>query len=229
MTGGSRRTKGPGAAPPFGSSPARRARSKAFSRPPSSRPSAAKLFQAVAREVFERHRNGGLSRSRHGIDELFIDAAIAGGQVQAVDNGLKLRAGELLEYGAFRGHPASDRTRGPASRSRLPKGSAGSGRKPPRASCHVSGCPGGYAGGAYPPLVGPFDRITSDPAQMNGQPCVRGLRLTVRRVLESLATYPDQADLLREYPELEPEDIPQVLGYAATALHDKVIELSRRA
>ena len=64
----------------------------------------------------------------------------------------------------------------------------------------------------------PFDRITSDPNRMNGQPCVRNLRLTVRRVLEAIATYPDRAELLREYPELEAEDIPQVLRYAATAL-----------
>lgn len=74
-----------------------------------------------------------------------------------------------------------------------------------------------------------FDRITSDPARMNGQPCVRGLRLTVRRVLKALATYPDRAELFREYPELEPEDIPQILAYAATALDDKVIELSKSA
>jgi uncharacterized protein (DUF433 family) len=35
----------------------------------------------------------------------------------------------------------------------------------------------------------PFDRITSRPDRMNGQPCVRDLRLTVRRVLEALAAY----------------------------------------
>jgi uncharacterized protein (DUF433 family) len=75
----------------------------------------------------------------------------------------------------------------------------------------------------------PFDRITSRPDRMNGQLCVRDLRLTVRRVLEALATYPDRADLLREYPELEPEDIRQVLGYAATALDDKVIDLPKSA
>ena len=40
-------------------------------------------------------------------------------------------------------------------------------------------------------MVG-LNRITSDPAVMNGQPCVRGMRLTVRRVLEALATYPDR-------------------------------------
>lgn len=64
---------------------------------------------------------------------------------------------------------------------------------------------------------------------MNGQPCVRGLRLTVRRVLEALALYPDRAELLREYPELEAEDIRQVLAYAATALDDKVLDLPKSA
>jgi uncharacterized protein (DUF433 family) len=64
---------------------------------------------------------------------------------------------------------------------------------------------------------------------MNGQPCVRDLRLTVRRVLEALATYPDRAELLREYPELEPEDVRQVLGYVATVLDDKVIDLPKTA
>jgi len=78
-------------------------------------------------------------------------------------------------------------------------------------------------------LVTLFDRITSDPNRMNGQPCVRHLRLTVRRVLEALATYPDREELFREYPELEPEDIRQVLGYAATALGDKVLELPKSA
>jgi uncharacterized protein (DUF433 family) len=74
-----------------------------------------------------------------------------------------------------------------------------------------------------------FDRITSDPAKMSGQPCVRNMRLTVRRVLEALATYPDRAELLREYPELEPEDIRQVLAYAAASLDDKVVELPKSA
>jgi hypothetical protein len=49
-----------------------------------------------------------------------------------------------------------------------------------------------------------LDRITIDPAKMNGEPCIRGLRLTVRRrVLEALATYPDREELKREYPELQ--------------------------
>ena len=74
-----------------------------------------------------------------------------------------------------------------------------------------------------------FDRITSDPGTMNGQPCVRHMRLTVRRVLEALATYPDRAELLGEYPELEPEDIRQVLAYAAATLDDRVVELPKSA
>jgi uncharacterized protein (DUF433 family) len=47
------------------------------------------------------------------------------------------------------------------------------------------------------------------------------MRLTVRRVVEAVAVYPDRADLLRNYPELEPEDIRQALSFAAANLrHD---------
>ena len=63
-----------------------------------------------------------------------------------------------------------------------------------------------------------WNRITMNPAVMNGQPCVRGMRLTVRRVLEALAVYPDWNDLFREYPELEPADIRQCLDFAARSL-----------
>jgi uncharacterized protein (DUF433 family) len=69
-------------------------------------------------------------------------------------------------------------------------------------------------------------RITCDPKHMNGQPCIRGLRLTVRRVLEALATYADREELKREYPELEDEDIRQALEYAAAHLDDRVVDLS---
>ena len=74
-----------------------------------------------------------------------------------------------------------------------------------------------------------LDRIASDPLRMNGQPCVRSLRLTVRRVLEALATYPDRSELFREFPELEEEDIRQVLAFASTALDDKVIQFPKSA
>lgn len=68
-----------------------------------------------------------------------------------------------------------------------------------------------------------FDRITWNPRQMNGQPCVRGMRLSVRRVVESVALYPDPQDLYRNYPELEPEDVRQALAFAAN-LEDSALE-----
>ena len=70
-----------------------------------------------------------------------------------------------------------------------------------------------------------LDRITVNPNRMNGQPCIRDLRLTVRRVLELLALYPDRAELQREYPELQEEDIQQALAYAAASLEDRIVEL----
>lgn len=70
-----------------------------------------------------------------------------------------------------------------------------------------------------------FDRITSDPKVLNGQPCIRGMRLTVRRVLEALAMYPDREELRTEYPEIEDEDIRQSLVYAALNLDDKIVDL----
>jgi uncharacterized protein (DUF433 family) len=69
-----------------------------------------------------------------------------------------------------------------------------------------------------------FDRITGDPGQMNGQPCIRGMRLTVRRVVDAVAVYPNRDDLYRNFPELEPEDIRQALAFAAASLEDRALE-----
>lgn len=55
------------------------------------------------------------------------------------------------------------------------------------------------------------------------------MRITVRRVLELLATYSDRSDLLREYPYLEVEDLKQALGYAAASVDDQIIEVNRVA
>jgi uncharacterized protein (DUF433 family) len=70
-----------------------------------------------------------------------------------------------------------------------------------------------------------LDRITTDSARLNGEPCIRDLRLTVRRVLEVVAIYPDRAELKREYPELEDEDIRQAQAFAAALVDDKVLPL----
>jgi uncharacterized protein (DUF433 family) len=63
-----------------------------------------------------------------------------------------------------------------------------------------------------------FDRITSVPERMNGRPCIRNSRLTVRRFVEAVAIYPDRKELFCEYPELEEEDIRQALEFAAANL-----------
>ena len=72
-----------------------------------------------------------------------------------------------------------------------------------------------------------LDRITINPARMNGQPCIRDLRITVKRVMEALSTYPDRQELRQEYPELEDEDIRQALAYAAASVDEEIIELPR--
>jgi uncharacterized protein (DUF433 family) len=64
-----------------------------------------------------------------------------------------------------------------------------------------------------------FDRITIDPAVMNGQPCIRGTRLTVRRVLLAMALYFDRQELRKNYPQLQDDDIREALEYAAANLN----------
>jgi len=68
-------------------------------------------------------------------------------------------------------------------------------------------------------------RITIDPELMNGQPCIRGMRLTVYRVVEVVARYPDRTKLAQEYPEPEADDIRQSLEFAAGNLDDQIIAL----
>lgn len=70
-----------------------------------------------------------------------------------------------------------------------------------------------------------FDRITINPEILNGQPCIRGMRLTVKRVVQAVALYPNRIELKKEYPELEDEDIRQALEYAASNLDDEIIAL----
>lgn len=64
---------------------------------------------------------------------------------------------------------------------------------------------------------------------MSGQPTIRGTRLTVRRVLDLLATYSDRSELHREFPDLEDEDIRQALAYAAALVADREVELAAPA
>lgn len=61
-----------------------------------------------------------------------------------------------------------------------------------------------------------FDRITVEPGKCGGRPCIRGMRITVRRVLELIYDYPDRAELFPEYPFLEDEDLRQAVQYAGS-------------
>ena len=60
-----------------------------------------------------------------------------------------------------------------------------------------------------------FPRVTLDPAVMGGRPCIRGIRITVAAVLRLLAAGHSTAEILKEYPYLEREDLVEALGFAA--------------
>lgn len=60
-----------------------------------------------------------------------------------------------------------------------------------------------------------FDRITFDPNVMGGRACIRGMRVTVSLVVNLVANGMSQAEILKAYPYLEPEDIGQALRYVA--------------
>jgi uncharacterized protein (DUF433 family) len=74
-----------------------------------------------------------------------------------------------------------------------------------------------------------FDRITVELSKCGGKPCIRGLRITVRRVLEILTTYREREEVLREYPFLEEEDLQQALRYAAASVDEDLALLNRTA
>lgn len=68
-----------------------------------------------------------------------------------------------------------------------------------------------------------LDRITIDPQQCGGRPCVRGLRMRVKDILELLAAGAAREEILEDYPFLEPEDITAALEYAALQTDHPVI------
>lgn len=61
-----------------------------------------------------------------------------------------------------------------------------------------------------------FQRITIDPAQMGGVPCIRGLRIPVATVVGMIADGMSEAEVLADYPDLQREDIREALRYAST-------------
>ena len=69
-----------------------------------------------------------------------------------------------------------------------------------------------------------FDRITFDPLVMGGRACIRGLRVTVALVVNLVANNMTAAEIIKEYPYLEEEDVRQALQYAAW-LADETIQI----
>lgn len=70
-----------------------------------------------------------------------------------------------------------------------------------------------------------FRRITVDPRQMGGVPCLRGLRIPVATVVGMVADGMSEEDILQAYPDLEREDIREALRYAAAAVQERELPL----
>jgi uncharacterized protein (DUF433 family) len=68
-----------------------------------------------------------------------------------------------------------------------------------------------------------LDRITFDPGQCGGRPCIRHLRVRVSDVLDMLASGMSTADIIADYPYLEAEDIPACLAYASMQIDHPVM------
>jgi uncharacterized protein (DUF433 family) len=60
---------------------------------------------------------------------------------------------------------------------------------------------------------------------MDGVPCIRGLRIPVATILEMIADGMSEAEVLRAYPDLEPEDIREAPRYAAEAVGEQELPL----
>ncbi len=70
-----------------------------------------------------------------------------------------------------------------------------------------------------------FTRITIHPNQMNGLPCLRGLRIPVATVVGMVADGMSEREILAAYPDLEREDIVEALRYAAKAVQERTLPL----
>jgi uncharacterized protein (DUF433 family) len=67
------------------------------------------------------------------------------------------------------------------------------------------------------------ERITTNPAQCGGRPCIRGMRIRVVDVLDLLASGLTQEQILDELPDLEQQDIEAALKYAGSKLDHAII------
>lgn len=68
-----------------------------------------------------------------------------------------------------------------------------------------------------------LERITFDPEQCGGRPCIRGMRIRVKDVLEMLASGMNEGEILEDFPYLEAEDIKASLAFAATEMDHSIL------
>lgn len=68
-----------------------------------------------------------------------------------------------------------------------------------------------------------MERITFNPQQCGGRPCIRGMRIRVKDVLDLLAAGLSEAEILEDYPYLEPDDIRACLSFAAAIADHPVL------
>jgi uncharacterized protein (DUF433 family) len=87
----------------------------------------------------------------------------------------------------------------------------------------VAPAPGWSGGERTYPLAMDLSRITHNPEQCGGKPCIRGIRIRVRDILELYAAGMSSQDIQADYPDLEPEDLRAALDYAARALDHPVL------
>lgn len=73
-----------------------------------------------------------------------------------------------------------------------------------------------------------YTRITVNPNQMGGVPCIRGFRIPVATVVGMIADGITEGEILKAYPDLEPEDIREALRYAAEAVRERELPLTGR-
>lgn len=71
-----------------------------------------------------------------------------------------------------------------------------------------------------------LNRITVNPQQCGGRPCIRGMRIRVKDVLELLASGASQEEILQDYPYLEADDIAASLEYAAQQLDHPILRVA---
>jgi uncharacterized protein (DUF433 family) len=70
-----------------------------------------------------------------------------------------------------------------------------------------------------------FTRITVNPKQMGGMPCVRGLRIPIATLVGMVAEGMAEEEILKSFPDLEREDIREALHYAAEAVQERELPL----